>query len=257
MRRVLPAVLALAAALGITAAAKAQTVVADLSQSRVAITTNFAGSQILVFGAVQETGPDAGTPFDIIVTVSGPREPVTVRKKDRVAGIWVNTEAVDITAAPAFYAISTNRRMEQILSMTEDLRRSITIPRAIRSAGLASQVDEAEEFTEALIRLRERNGSYRVEEHGVTMIGQPLFRTDINLPSNISEGRYTARIFMLRDKEVIASYTDVLDVRKVGLERWIYNLAQEQAMIYGLLSLAIAMAAGWGASAAFRYIRGS
>lgn len=257
MRRLAPLAVALAAAFGLAAPATAQSVVADLSQSRVSITTSFAGSQILVFGAVRETGAEAEAPFDIIVTVSGPREPVTVRKKDRVAGIWVNTEAVEITAAPTFYAISTSRDMDEILSMTEDLRHSITIPRAIRSAGLADQVDEVEAFTDALIRIREKDGTYRVEEGGVTMIGQPLFRTDINLPSNISEGSYTARIFMTRDKSVVASFTDVLDVRKVGFERWIYTLAQEQAVLYGLLSLAIAIAAGWSASAVFRYVRGN
>ncbi len=48
----------------------------------------------------------------------------------------------------------------------------------------------------------------------------------------------------------------IIGVRKVGLERWIYTLAHEQPLIYGLLSLAIAIAAGWSASAVFRYIRG-
>jgi hypothetical protein len=47
----------------------------------------------------------------------------------------------------------------------------------------------------------------------------------------------------------------LIDVRKVGLERWLYNLSREQSLVYGLLSLAIAIAAGWLASAAFAMIR--
>ena len=63
------------------------------------------------------------------------------------------------------------------------------------------------------------------------------------------------RLFLLRDKRVIALQERVIGVRKEGLERFIFNLAQEQPLIYGLISLALAALAGWGASAAFRFIR--
>ena len=46
-----------------------------------------------------------------------------------------------------------------------------------------------------------------------------------------------------------------IEVRKVGLERWLYRLALEQPFIYGIMSLAIAISAGWGASAAFRVFK--
>ncbi|WP_068116773.1 TIGR02186 family protein [Tropicimonas marinistellae] len=244
-------------ALSTANAAQAQQMVADLSQSRVSITASFAGSHILVFGAVRETAVGPQEPFDVIITVSGPLQPVTVRKKDRVAGIWVNTEEARIDAAPTFYNISTTGPMADILSETADLRHSISTPNAIRAVGLTEDVSEADAFTEALIRIRRADGTYTEDEGGVTLIGQTLFRTDIELPSNIVEGTYLARIFMIRDQRVVATFTDVLGVQKVGLERWIYTLAQEQAALYGLLSLTIAIAAGWGASATFRYIRGS
>ena len=50
-------------------------------------------------------------------------------------------------------------------------------------------------------------------------------------------------------------FETTIDVRKVGLERWLYNMSREQPLLYGLMSLAIAIAAGWGASAAFRILR--
>ncbi|MGC1259467.1 MAG: TIGR02186 family protein, partial [Jannaschia helgolandensis] len=43
--------------------------------------------------------------------------------------------------------------------------------------------------------------------------------------------------------------------QKVGLERWIYALANEEPILYGLLSLFIAIVAGWGASAVFRLFK--
>jgi uncharacterized protein (TIGR02186 family) len=252
MRRLLACLLL---ALGMASAAQAQKVVADLSQSRISITTSFAGSHILVFGAVREDRFALREPFDIIVTVSGPVERTLVRKKERVAGIWVNTRSATISAAPTFYKVSTTAALHHILSEEADERYSITIPRAIRAVGLADDAPTGEPFTKALVRIREKDGTYTVDEGGVTMIGDVLFRADIELPSNIVEGNYFARIFVMRDGQVITSFTDLLGVQKVGLERWIYALAQEQAAIYGLLSLAIAIAAGWAASAAFNYLR--
>lgn len=234
----------------------AQEVVADLSQSRVAITATFHGSEILIFGAVKHLPGESDDPLDVIVTVSGPRVPVMVRKKERVAGIWVNTEALEVDLAPTFYSIATTAPLAGILSDTDDLRHKITIPRAIRSVDAPDEIEDAAAFSEAVIRIRTNDDLYRVREGAVSLAEQTLFRTTVDLPSNLVEGDYTVRIFLSRNKEIIADFEQVLDVRKVGLERWIYNLAHQRPLIYGLLSLAIAIAAGWGASAAFRYVRG-
>ncbi len=242
--------------------AAAQDIIADLSQSRVAITASFSGSEILVFGAVRhEPGAapyDPANPeLDVIVTVSGPLEPVTVRKKARKAGIWINAEALEIDAAPALYKVASSLALEDILGAEEDLRHHISIPHAIREIGEVGEVGDADAFTEALIRIRTEAGLYEEMPYDVQLKEQTLFRANFELPSNLVEGVYTVRIFLTKDKQIVSDYTRVLNVRKVGIERWIYNLAQDHALVYGILSLAIAIAAGWGASAAFRYARGS
>lgn len=228
-----------------------QSVVADLSQTRVSITSNFDGSEILVFGAINP-GSEDPSGMEVIVTIAGPAAPVIVRKKDRVAGIWVNTEAVEVQLAPSLYKIASTGPLAEILSDADDQRYRITVPRAVFGSGIE---DEAR-FKAALIRIREANGLYRVREGSVTVQRAALFRTTVALPANLVEGDYTARVFLLRDKQVVASFASSLDVRKVGLERWIYTLAHEQPLVYGLLSLGIAILAGWGASAIFRYFRG-
>ena len=100
-----------------------------------------------------------------------------------------------------------------------------------------------------------KNNSYQLLEGGVSLDQQTLFRTSIALPSNLTEGDYATRIFLMRNGYVVSHYETKIDVRKVGLERWLYNLSREQPMLYGLMSLAIAIAAGWGAAAAFQLLR--
>ncbi|TCP39934.1 TIGR02186 family protein [Rhodovulum marinum] len=236
--------------------ARGETVVAGLSQTRVAITTNFAGSEILIFGAVRREAPLPAGPLHVVVTVAGPSTPVTVRRKDRRAGIWVNTDAVEIDAAPSFYAVAATAPLAETLSDTEDLRRKVSIQRAIRAVGSATESADAQTFTEALIRIRKDKGLYQELPGAVTLSEDTLFRTSIALPANLTEGDYTTRIFLTREGTVIDAYDTTIGVRKVGLERWTYTLAHERPLVYGILSLAIAIGAGWGASALFRLVRG-
>lgn len=234
--------------------AKAEEIVLGLSRDQVAITATFEGSDILVFGAIKREAPIPDkSELGVIVTVAGPDEPVMVRRKDRRLGIWINTDAVEVDAAPSFYAVATTAPMRDVLKDVEDLRYRITIPRAIRSVG--ARVSDSDAFTQALIRIRAGNGLYQVLEGAVDLEEETLFRTAIALPANLTEGDYEAHIFLTRNGRVIDEYITTIPVQKVGLERWLYNLAHDNALIYGLMSLFIAIAAGWSASAVFTILR--
>ena len=247
--------LALSLMLALPAAAQ-EVIVAGLSQNRVSITADFDGSEILIYGAVKREAPaPEGGPIEVIITVEGPSTPVAVRRKGRVAGIWVNTSSVRIDSAPSFYAVASTGPLKHILSDTDNLRHGISTERVIRAVGISAEADRSGEFVEALMRVRTNEGRYRQLEGKVELNEDTLFRTDIILPSNLTEGEYKVRLFLLRDKKVIASQERVIGVRKEGLERFLFNLAHERPLIYGLLSLVLAAVAGWGASAAFRLMR--
>jgi uncharacterized protein (TIGR02186 family) len=236
--------------------AQAEEVVAGLSQNRVAITANFDGSEILIFGAVKRDVPlpDA-EPLQVIIAVAGPSEPITVRRKARRFGIWVNTDAVDVEAAPSFYSIATTAPLDKVLSDMTDRNHHISIPRAIRFVGKNSTVADTDSFTEALIRIRTASGLYQINPGTVELREDTLFQTSITLPSNLTEGSYSTRIYLTRGGNVVDVFETAIDVRKVGIERWLFNLAHEKPLAYGLLSLFIAIVAGWSASAVFQYIR--
>lgn len=230
-------------------------VVAGLSQDAVGITADFTGSEIIIYGAVRREEPIPASQLDVIVTLESPARAVTVRRKDHVAGIWVNRAAVPIGAAPGFYAVASSRPLDDILPEQEDATYRITPARAIRSFAGPVKVDDPRPFTTALLRIRRNEGAYLVAENGVTIVDETLFRADVALPANLIEGLYKTRIFLLRNGEIVDAYQSAINVRKVGLERWLYQLSRTNPLIYGLMSLALAVLAGWGASAAFRYIR--
>lgn len=232
-----------------------ETIVAGLSQSGIAITANFDGSQIIVYGAVKREAPPPAGPLGVIVTVEGPSGPLVVRRKDRVGGIWINDASITVDAAPSFYEVATNAPIDDILSGTEDLRHRITVPRAIRAVGATQESEDAAEFTDALLRIRKADGTYRLADEEVALSEETLFRTDVQLPASLTEGDYRVRMFLTREGRVVDWQEQVIDVRKAGLERFLFNLSQEQPLIYGILALALAAFAGWAAAEAFRRLR--
>ncbi|MEM1276355.1 MAG: TIGR02186 family protein [Pseudomonadota bacterium] len=229
----------------------AERIVADLDQNQISITTNFDGSELFTFGAVDLPDNQPRTDFDVIVVVIGPSEPVTVRKKERRFGIWVNTQGIKVDQAPSFYAISTTGPLHDIISHTEDFKYKVDLEYAVRLIGETTDVAYPEEYRLAAIRLNEARGLY-FEQTGGVKVDDILFQTRIRLPAQLVEGDYRARFFLLRDREVIDQYEQTIPVRKVGLERLIYTMATEQPAIYGVISIAVALAAGWLASAFFR-----
>ncbi|SLN52999.1 Putative transmembrane protein (Alph_Pro_TM) [Aquimixticola soesokkakensis] len=225
-------------------------VVASLSQNRVQITSDFAGSEILIFGAIKRDRPvTSDENLAVIVTVSGPLRHEVIRRKERRLGIWINVDATPLPRTPSFYVMTSTAPLADILPPELDEEWGISIDRAIAPTAAGTKERAA------LLRLREQADLYRAREGAIQLVDDTLFRVSVELPANLIEGGYQTRIFLLRDGALIDEQTANINVQKVGLERLLYNMAQQQALLYGALSLFIAIAAGWGASALFRYIR--
>jgi uncharacterized protein (TIGR02186 family) len=244
--RLLALLLALAAP-----AAGQESVVTGISADKIALNATFDGSELFVFGAIRRDAPvpeDAG-PLDIVITIKGPAGPVTVRRKERRFGIWVNTDSVVVRQAPSFYAVATTAPVQDILSFTEQLRYGIGMAQAVRRVG--GTLTDAGPFTEALVRLKEASGAYVQAPGAVKVAEETLFQTRIEMPANLVEGDYAAEFFLVRDFGVVYNGETLIRVEKTGIERWLYNLSVEEPLAYGIASVLLALAAGWVAATAF------
>lgn len=235
----------------------AEQVIADLNQNQVAITATFDGSEIFVFGAVRRDAPvPAGAgPLQVLVSIVGPEGPIDVRRKEQVAGIWINTDTVEIDSAPYFYAMATTAPLREVISHTEQMRQRIGLEHLVKLIDAPADVADTPAFREALMRVRSREGLYEELVGAVTLRDETLFDVSVRLPANLVEGDYRARVVLTRDLEVVDSVEQTIAVRRSGFEDWVYTLAMDKPLIYGLLSLAIALFLGWAAASVFRYIR--
>jgi uncharacterized protein (TIGR02186 family) len=247
---------ALLLALALPAAAQ-ESVVGAVSQNEVAITADFDGSSIFVFGAVKRMSaadPALG-PLDVVVVVSGPPQRLAVRRKERQLGIYVNAKTVEVDEAPAFYVIASSGPLEAVMSATERQRHRIGYDEAVRIIGETGRTLDPETYAQAAVRLREREGIYARRDSIVDLQEETLFSAEIALPAKIIEGDYRVRMFLLRDRRVVTVAERLLSVRKVGLGRLVFSTSRERPLTYGLLSILAALLAGFAASEAFRLLR--
>ena len=253
MRHVLPLLLLLASLAGFTPRAAAQMggaagqpLVADLSAHEISITTGFSGTELLLFGATEGEG-------DVIVVVRGPAASTHVRRKSREFGIWINTDGMRFDDVPSFYRVASSRPLDQITTqgMRQRLQIGIDAVRAVPAIPDAAPAEIAA-FRDGLTRARLRADLWQDRPSPVTFLGPKLFRTRISFPPNVPTGIYNVEVFLVKDGREIGAQTAPMRVKKTGIGAQIYDLAHRQAALYGLLAVAIAILAGWGASAAFR-----
>lgn len=244
--RLLPLVLGLSAAVAIALPARPVGLVADLSSYLVAITTGFAGEDVLFFGAVDGPG-------DVVVVLRGPESEQQVLRKSRVAGIWMNTARMTFQQVPSFYAVAATRPLDEIADPTvlRSLEIGLSNLRLALPAALASS-NLAEEWRAALIRNKQDQGLFARELARVTLRDDTLFRTSFYLPPNVPVGYYQAQIYLFRDGQAVSAQTIPLSVSKVGLEADVYLFAHARPSLYGLVAVFLALLAGWIAHAAFR-----
>jgi uncharacterized protein (TIGR02186 family) len=241
-------VLALIPALFVGASlAPARPLIADLSSNVIAITTQFSGSQVLLFGAVEEAG-------DVVVVVRGPGRRAIVRRKDRVLGVWINHKGFTFEDVPTFYAVASSRPLTELAPASVRARYRIGVDQLRFPTDEQTTPAEIKEFRRALIQRKQANDLYARSVGEVRFLGKRLFRTDLHFPANVSTGSYTAEIYLMRGGEVVSVQSTPIVVRRVGLEAEVFGFAHRQPALYGLIAIAMAVAAGWFAAVIFRRV---
>jgi uncharacterized protein (TIGR02186 family) len=194
-----------------------------------------------------------GSPGEVAVVVRGPNTPVTMRRKSRVAGIWMNTASMTFERVPSFYAVAASAPLSQIATPQVRQRNGIGLDALDISLPPAkASPNVAREWRDALIRAKQRNDLYSASVRPVVFLGARLFRTEVYFPANVPTGSYQVETYLLRDDQVVSAQTTPLIVSKVGVEATLTRFAAEYAAVYGLVAIIVALLAGWGGYALFR-----
>lgn len=239
-------------------AVAAEPLVADISDHLISISSDFTGTELLLFGAIGDA-PGAGKGH-VIVVVRGPEQRMVVRKKKRRGGIWVNTKPVTFENVPGFYAVSSSAPLEDIAPASLLARQRIGFENLLIVPGPGSREtvigdpERVDDYRNAVIRSMKRDGLFTEETGSIRFMANTLFRTRIAFPANVPVGNYQAEVYLIRDGRVVPGgmQSSPIFIDKVGLGRAIFNFAHRQSALYGIFAILTALFAGWIAAIAFR-----
>lgn len=232
-----------------------ETINIGISTPEIAIVPDFAGTDVTVFGAIEGVDPKLleENAYDIVVALIGPRDRITMRRKERVAGVWVNRHSVVFEDMPESYSMSSTRPLEKIATEVELSTHAVGLPRArIVPTSFSGRAEEVALYRDAFLQLKEGGSLYQSHPDGVRFVSSSLFAATIQIPADIPNGVHTIRAILFKQGRVLDEKTLEMRVVKTGLEQAITRAAFDQPLLYGLFSVLLAVITGWMASLMFR-----
>lgn len=237
--------------------AQAEKLIVSISNHRVTVTSSYSGEELVLFGSVERDAETAARrgPYDMVVTVTGPRADMVTRRKERKFGIWVNAGSRQFLNVPTYLAVSANRAIDAIAP--PDVRRhqqlgTDNILLTQRVGTDYADVVASDSFRRAFVRLRSERGLYRESSNGVTFLTPTLFRTGIALPAEVPIGTYDVDIKLFADGALVGHTQTALEIVKVGFAQFIATSAHRHGLAYGFATALMALLTGWMASIVFR-----
>ena len=229
--------------------------VPEVSQHEIQVRQGFTGTEMLLFGAILDpSGRRAREPYDIVVVLKGPTQPILLREKDKKFGIWLNAESTRFRSAPSFFAVASSRPILVIVDERTAAIYELGLGFLQLSPSEPLDPEEQARFTAGLVDLMQRQGLYQEDPGGVTISDGVLYQARIAIPSNVVTGRYTAETFAIVEGRVIASATADVEVKKTGFEGFVADQSEDSAVLYGLFAVALSVLMGWAAGRLFALV---
>lgn len=232
----------------------AEQLVTALSTDSIAISSNFTGSKVVVFGTIERDAQtiSRSSNYEVVIAVTGPPMTVQVREKSRTAGIWLNSDSERLTGVPSFLSVMSTHDLHDILAPNARARLGLGLDMLPINGEATPEPPIRSGFEAAFLRLMQTDGLYSQSSNGVIFLGSELFRSEITLPANVPIGEYLATTYLFRDNALLSKTEQSLEIRKIGFEQVVTDFAHHHGYVYGIATVLIACFTGWVAGIMFR-----
>jgi len=235
--------------------AQAESLVVSLSFNRLAVTSTYTGTSVAVFGAVERDGQAAARSggYDVVVTIRGPRQSLTVREKEALGPVWINRAQQKFAEVPSFLAVLSSRALPDFADAATRRRLRLGLSAIVAAPDLTLAAPAPDDpFRDALLRLRRRERLFTETASGVRFLSPTVFRATAPLPAAAPVGAYDVEVVLLAGGVPLARHEGRFDLVKSGVEQGIATFARDWSLAYGLAVGALALISGWLASVIFR-----
>jgi uncharacterized protein (TIGR02186 family) len=209
------------------------------------------GSTVSVAG-----NADSGT--DLIIKIASPEEHETLKQKGKVAGLlWMNTGTLNLEKVPNLYSIYSTKNIEDILSTDEMDKYVIGYPalnRHIEIKPASNEIEKAKWFNE-FVKYKESSDLYKTSSGKILTSakdGKQAYYILTAWPYQAPPGDYLVTVYAVKDKKVLEMAEAKVDVEQIGIVKVLAGMAKSKAALYGIISIAAALTAGFGVGLIFR-----
>jgi uncharacterized protein (TIGR02186 family) len=206
--------------------------------------SSFNGTRLFLFGTRNDSG-------DIVVVIRGENKNYMMRKKEQMAGVWINRDRMKFYNVPNFYAIASSKPLSEINQKALFNKLGIGENSLIIPSEDISKMAQFNEFEAAFLDYQHDKKLYFTNPENISFMGETLFKTVIEFSDNIPSGKYTAEIYLISDGEIVGMQSTPIKVEKSGLDAFIYDYAHNSPILYGLSAIMLAVCAGWFAGRLF------
>ena len=249
---------ALAVLLAPASPASAERLVTSISRHQVMVTSSFTGTAIVLFGTIEPDTPASRRRtggYDLTAIVTGPKQTLVTRKKERMLGIWTNTDSWTFVNAPSYLAMLSTRPIEQFATADTVRQMQLNLDSFLLPQQIGPDVGDpgsSDPFRMNFVRLKIAHRLYSQKTNAVTLLTPTVFRAEITLPAETPIGSYDVDVRVFTDRQMVARGNSAFEIVKVGFEQFVATAARDYGFFYGLTAALMAVFTGWFASVVFR-----
>lgn len=208
------------------------------------------GSTVSVSGEA-----DPGT--DLVVKIASPDGHEKLKKKGKASGfLWMNVGDLELEETPNLYFLHSTKDLNEILDPEEMNKYVLGYPSVKEHAKIHPVEDEGEKtkWFDEFIKFKESSKLYTTSSGNITLTeenGRQKFYILCDWPYQARPGGYTATVYVVKDGKVIEQADHDILVEQVGIEKSLFDMANNNGAMYGIVSIIVALGAGFGVGMIF------
>lgn len=224
-----------------SSAAQDDHMIVDLASDHIDVTVGFSGSTIELFGDRRDK--DA----QVAIVVEGPERSITIWKKERILGTWINRYYTKFNKIPVYYnyALSHDDFVIKYPDLAKKHRVGVAEMMSTRSIKKSDSIENIEEYRNFLISMRRKIGAFPKANEKIKFLNDHFFRVSFTIPPSVPTGEYKISSILIKDGQVIQARENTLRVKQVGLNAFILKSSKEHAILYAAFCIVLAGLSGW------------
>jgi uncharacterized protein (TIGR02186 family) len=207
---------------------------------------------------------EADPGVDLVIKMTDHAGHHVMKEKGKVGGLlWMNVGMLNFEHTPNFYAVHSTRKLEDILSRDEMEKYTLGYPaleKHVDVTPVANEEEKAKWFNE-FVKYKEASKVYTSSYGNITMTatkdGRQEYYVLTDWPYQASPGDYLVTVYAVKNGKIVEQAEAKVNVEQVGMIKTLATMAKNNAAFYGILSVGIALGAGFGVGMVFRKGGGS